>query len=264
MIPVNKIVGSLALPPGVFISITTIIAFVLGIFHARLRRRMVLFLFLIPAILLLLLSLEPVADALLLPLEDRYPPIQVDGNLRPLDILGDTPVTHIVVLGGGINPASPEAEGRGTLTPDSLKRTVYALGLHRRFGLPLVLTGGRGYGRHDAEPEAVVAARTLENLDVKTDMLIIEDRSTDTWENARNVAAMIGTSTVLLVTSAYHMPRGMRVFEQFDLRCVPAPTDYKVMRSGYTFLSYLPTISSLRNSYIALHEYLGLIYYALR
>ncbi|MFP4484389.1 MAG: YdcF family protein, partial [Spirochaetaceae bacterium] len=171
--------------------------------------------------------------------------------------------SHIVVLGGGTVQGSPEAP-EGTLKPDAMKRAVYGHQLHMAYGRLVVLTGGPPAGYPDAPSEARVAADLLLSLGSTEEQLLLEAESRDTWENARYVDAMICNETVILVTSAYHMARAVRSFAAHGFTVVPAPTDYKAKRGGYSFLSFLPSIESLRNSSIALHEYLGILYYRLR
>jgi uncharacterized SAM-binding protein YcdF (DUF218 family) len=67
------------------------------------------------------------------------------------------------------------------------------------------------------------------------------------------------------VTGAAHMPRAAKVFEDQGIRVVAAPTGY---RSGQgtaaSVLDWLPSAGALDRSRIALHEYLGRLWYAIR
>ena len=69
---------------------------------------------------------------------------------------------------------------------------------------------------------------------------------------------------VVLVTQAFHMPRAVRLFRSAGLEVVPAPTNF--ITGGDTVigpLSFVPRINALRNSYYALHEWLGIAWLAL-
>ena len=59
-----------------------------------------------------------------------------------------------------------------------------------------------------------------------------------------------------LVTSAYHMPRAVRLMQRVGAHPIPAPTGQRVGASPGTGLR--PTSAGMRNTEIALHEYLGL------
>ena len=65
----------------------------------------------------------------------------------------------------------------------------------------------------------------------------IEERSANTLENLRFSAQLLAESElsrVLLVTSAWHMPRSMAAAERFDLEPTPAPTGFR----GEVFASW--------------------------
>jgi uncharacterized SAM-binding protein YcdF (DUF218 family) len=268
---VTTVLQSLVLPPGIFI----VLGLVVVLLIAGRKARAAMWVALVALVAGLALSVEPVSNALLLPLENRYEPLtgapaeSGEGESEdataterslPERVQG---ATHIVVLGGGTVPGSPEATA-STLHPDALKRAVYSHQLHWELGLPVVLTGGRAAGLEDAPPEAQVAADLLLSLGSTQDQLLLETESRDTWENAQFVDGMICNSRVILVTSAYHMTRAVRSFAAHGFTVIPAPTDYKAERGGYRFVSFLPSIESFRESTIALHEYLGLLYYRFR
>jgi len=90
-----------------------------------------------------------------------------------------------------------------------------------------------------------------------------DDLSRTTRENARFAARLSGSPSVILVTSAYHMPRAVLSFRKEGVSVLPAPTDYKANRSPYTIADFLPTSEAFANSYKALHEYLGLVGYGI-
>jgi uncharacterized SAM-binding protein YcdF (DUF218 family) len=60
------------------------------------------------------------------------------------------------------------------------------------------------------------------------------------------------------------MPRSVFCFEQNGISVIPAPTDYKCARGQrYDIFSFLPSMDSLGNAHLALHEYVGLLFYRL-
>lgn len=251
----TTVLQSLIVPPGLFILFGIFVV----VFLAFRRNRVALWLSVVGLVLALALSLEPVAGLLLRPLEDRYAPVSLEEGLDALP----EDVSHIVLLGGGSVPGAPEAPG-GSLSPDALKRAVYAHRWHMQTGVPLLVTGGAPPGLEDALSEAEITRDLMLSLGATEDQFILESRSRDTWENALYSDELISNATILLVTSAYHMPRAVRSFAAFGFTVVPAPTDYKVNRTGFTLQSFLPSLESFRESAIAVHEYLGLLYYRFR
>jgi uncharacterized SAM-binding protein YcdF (DUF218 family) len=141
-----------------------------------------------------------------------------------------------------------------------MKRTVYAYGLRDYYEVPYLFSGGRVF-YYNQETEAETAWRFLISLGLPAKRLQLESNSQNTWENARETAKL-GHKRVILVTSAYHMPRSVFCFERNGINVIPAPTDYKCDRNrSYDFLSFLPTMRYLHDSYLALHEYIGLLSY---
>ncbi|MNN92242.1 hypothetical protein D3C81_2104910 [compost metagenome] len=69
-----------------------------------------------------------------------------------------------------------------------------------------------------------------------------------------------GLSRPVLVTSGFHMARGMLEFRSAGLSPQAYPADYTVSRGGSFYWGKLvPTPGAAQNTGIALKEYLGLL-----
>ena len=93
-----------------------------------------------------------------------------------------------------------------------------------------------------------------------------ETRSRNTREHVPRLKQLLGERRrVLLVTTAWHMPRAMGVFRAHGYDPIAAPTDYRT-DPGRPFhpLDLLPSADSLGDSADAFHEYLGIAWYTLR
>ena len=198
--------------------------------------------------MLSLLSMPWVGNTLLASLES-FPPQPRSGEAQA-----------IVVLGGGVHRDTPEYGG-DTLKSQTLERLRYAARLHRASGLPVLVTGGRPEG---GTAEAVLMADAL-----RTDFGIaprwVESDSKNTAENARlsrNILQPAGIGRILLVTHGWHMPRAAATFEKAGFTVFPAPTMSNAKRP-LQLLDLLPSASGLMQSRTALHEWLGLLWYAL-
>lgn len=107
----------------------------------------------------------------------------------------------------------------------------------------------------------------LRRFGVDDDRIHVESFASNTWENAANIKAMLDgkqVSTLILVTTAWHMPRSVRVFNEQGINVVPAPCDYKVDRGPYDLRSFLPRWGAFADSCDGLHEYLGMLWYSLK
>ena len=247
MIFISKLFTAFLLPPGCFFVLLALLVIFIP-------RKFKIFLGLI-TLFIYLLSIQPVADMLLKPLEDAYPPLPELAN-------NDWPQA-IVVLGGGIIQNSPEtAKGQDTLSADAVKRAVYAFTLRDTFSVPIIFSGGKVF-EYDQQSEAYTAGKLYELLGLPAGRFIAEGNSRNTWENARETAKL-GIERAVLVTSAYHMKRSVYCYQLNGISVVPAPTDYKLQRGReYDFLSYLPSMEALQDVYCALHEYIGMLYYTI-
>jgi len=248
MFILGKVLAFIVFPPGLFI-LFILVSLVFGLFN---RRKTALGIMTFTIIAFYLLSMNAFSNLLIAPLENRYPPISKAEDSRA-----------IVVLGGGYNDSSPEYGGGPALAPAAEKRVVYGLELSRRFDLPLIFSGGKGYNVKTEGTEADAAYRLWQSLGLAKNRITLEKDSLDTRTNASGVAGIVKGERIILVTSASHMPRAMFSFEKAGINAIPAPTDYRAKRSPFTWTDYMPDISALENSNSALHEYVGLAYYRL-
>jgi uncharacterized SAM-binding protein YcdF (DUF218 family) len=213
--------------------------------RARRCRRLAAWLLAGAAAVVYLGSLVPVGDALLRPLESEYPPLREDAQLQG--------VGYVVVLGSGFMPRD-SIPVTAALDPDGLARIVEGLRLTRRLGgVRLVVSGGAEPG---FTPAALGYAELARNFGVADASLVVLDQSLDTSDEARAVKALMGTAPFVLVTSAYHMPRAVRLMQRVGARPIPAPTGQRV--GAFKGDSLRPTSAGMRSTEIALHEYLGL------
>lgn len=235
----KRLLSSLVLPPGVFILLFLILGLLLR------ERRGLRRLSLMGALLLYGLSIEPGRDLLLFPLERFTPPGSQE--IARAEI--------VVVLSGGTRDT-------GFPSGDSAVRLLEGARLARSYRLPLLISGG--IVLHHKHPEAGVLkeyfAPLLEGITVYT-----EPRSENTFENARYTAKLLKElkyKRILLVTSAYHIPRALWMFRRAGVDAIPYPCDYK-REMDYGLASFFPRSDLLNDSAKGLKEYLGLIAYAL-
>jgi len=161
---------------------------------------------------LLLLSLQPVADRLLRPIENTYPTWQ-----------GNQKVEYIVVLGGGYTWDDKWAPS-SNLINNSLPRLNEGIRLWlSNPGSKMIFTGAAAKTNPVSTAEA--GARVAESLGVPRSAIITLDSPKDTEEEAAAVKQAIGDAPFLLVTSASHLPRAMIFFEHAGLHPLPAPAN---------------------------------------
>jgi uncharacterized SAM-binding protein YcdF (DUF218 family) len=226
--------------------------FILAVAGAIVRlfgsRRIAAGLWLVAASLVYLSAIAPVADSLLMPLEGRYPPLS---DMRSLP-----PVGYIVVLGSSYAPRDG-IPITAALEGDGLARIAEGVRLMRLIGgARLVVSGGA------LDPQVASAigyAKFAADFGVDEGSIVKLEQPLDTAEEAGRVAALIGKAPFILVTSAYHMPRAVRLMELAGARPIPAPTGQLApLRLDFGVRSWIPRVASLRKTERAIHEYMGM------
>ena len=179
----------------------------------------------------------------------------------------------IVVLGGATRPATPPRPWIDVL--ESGDRILYGARLYNQGQAPkLILSGGRVHWRGSSDgSEAEDMKEIAIAMNVPAADILLENTSLNTRQNALNVKKVLeaqSIDSVLLVTSAVHMPRAAAIFRKLDIDITPAPTDYLVPIQDKKntiegrILSLLPNAESLDHFTTALKEYVGFIIYRLR
>jgi uncharacterized SAM-binding protein YcdF (DUF218 family) len=249
---VSKVLGFFALPSNLLITIGLVGIVLLLTRFTRLASWLVV----TSLVLLALFGLSPLGNALMLPLEERFPPW--DASRGPPD--------GVIVLGGVIAEDVSAARGAVALN-ESAERVTVAAELARRYpNLRIIFSGGTNALIFDTEPEAGFAVRQLEALGVAHDRITAEEQSRNTIENAvfsRLIANPQPGERWLLLTSAFHMPRAMAAFQATGFAVEAYPVDWRT--SGPIDLARpFPSVSEgLRRTDVAVREWIGLLAYRL-
>ncbi|KAA9001132.1 envelope biogenesis factor ElyC [Affinibrenneria salicis] len=203
-------------------------------------------------LILLLISLQPVADRLLGPVESHYPTWRDQQAVR-----------YIVVLGGGYT-YNPDWAPSSNLLNNSLPRVTEGIRLYRANpGAKLVFTGAPASG--NPVSSAAVSGRVAESLGVPAGDILLLDTPRDTEEEAASAARLIGQQPFLLVTSASHLPRAMRFFQAQGLHPIPAPANQMAITSTLQpWEKIIPSSFFLSHSERAWYEWLGGVWQRLK
>ena len=174
-----------------------------------------------------------ISSLFLLPLEAQYEKIKkVPSNVK-----------YILLLGG-----------------DKERRAWEALRLyHQSEGAKIVTSG---YSMHDKLSDAYKASKLLIEAGVHPEDIVMQEDVKDTIEEAGRMKKRVGGRPFLLVTSAYHMPRSMILFQQEGLSPIAAPGDFND-RGEDSIWSFFQA-RHLQKTERAFHEYIGLLWIYLR
>ncbi|WP_373035493.1 ElyC/SanA/YdcF family protein [Sulfurimonas sp.] len=198
--------------------------------------------------LLFLFSYPPFANFLISNLENQYPKYDYKYEVK-----------YIHVLGSGHN--GDESQPLSSKIGDGgIKRVLEGIIIHRHTkGSKLIFTG---YGGEEDISTAKMNAKLAIALGVKEEDIILGEDAKDTQEEAYFTKKLVGNESFVLVTSASHIPRSMKLFKSLGLKPIAAPTAfYKDKFRG--FLRF-PTMGSFKKSELAMHEYWGILWSKLR
>ena len=172
-------------------------------------------------------------------------------------------VGAIIILGGGQRREAPELGSQDGVSSHTLMRLAYGASLHRKTGLPILVSGG--VGGFDTISEARLMTESLRN-DFALPAHWTEDLSRNTAENAEyssDILKKAGVNRALVVTEAWHMRRAMLAFSITGIEAIPAPTFFESPLKDNLFFQWLPRAECLFKSAFAIHEWVGLLWYRL-
>jgi uncharacterized SAM-binding protein YcdF (DUF218 family) len=209
---------------------------------------------------LLFFSAPVVSKWLLGSLEGQYPAVATEKFPK---------VQAIVVLGGSLH--SPNARHADVELAEGSDRILEAARLYKAQKAPLILMSGGNIDFLTAEnipPESQLMTQLAQEFGVPKEALLTETTSRNTYENAKNSWDVLhpkGIQQILLVTSAFHMPRSVAIFKKIGFTVIPATTDFLSGDNDVDWLlNTLPSAEALNNSTLALKEWIGLLTYRLR
>jgi uncharacterized SAM-binding protein YcdF (DUF218 family) len=189
-------------------------------------------------------------------------PISPDTISQPFDV-------GIILTGGMItNKQSSENQ---IFTDKTADRFIQPLRLYKMGKLKKILISGGSTDiklmRQDASDETLKVAQLLEELGVKKEDLILENKAKNTRENALNTVAILKKNPqfgkkYLLFTSAFHTKRALGCFKKAGIKITAFPTAFKSKQRSFTIDNLLiPRELNLYEAYDLIHEMVGYVVY---
>lgn len=235
---------SFILPPGIFVLI-----FLIFFIYLRKRKHKFANFFLLITVIFYLSTTQLISDPIIRSLEKKY--------TVPLNLKGDV----IVMLSGGATLDTPNIDGNGHLSGYAANRLITSVELYKKLNVPIIITGGKVFkttGR-----EADIAKKSLINMGIAEDKILIEDESLNTTQNAKYTKVILDKynfKSPILVTSAFHMERAVIQFKKFNINVLPFPTDYQTnVHGNFELNSLIPSGDALNKIDISIKEYLGIL-----
>ena len=246
MIYLNKLLPYLVYP-------ITIITFLL-IWAAISRKRLPVIL----ALVLLIITSSPIVSHQMV--------AYIDGQERKKIVEDMDVADSIVVLSGMIVPIKTK------------QGIAYEWGDPDRFfgGIELIkagkakniiFTGGILPWQKNIQPEGQILAKFAEDFGIPSSQIIVTGDVENTRDEAKAVREILtknNTNKVILVTSAFHMPRASKLFLKEGIEVQTYPVDFKVGISNITPMDFLPSADAFSGFQFSLRELIGRAYYRFR
>jgi uncharacterized SAM-binding protein YcdF (DUF218 family) len=203
-------------------------------------------------VVLVVFSLEPVANRL-----ERLAERDARSTWRP-EVVYDA----VIVLGGMVDAAASRASGEVEFD-SHVDRILRAWELLRAGkARSVLLSGGLVAPVPGDVPEADLLARKLAQWGIPPAQIVVDAASRNTRENAlvsARIASAHGWRTLLVVTSALHLPRAVGCYRAVGLEPDALPVDRRA--GDGRGISWLPRASALARSTDVLRELAGRIVY---
>ncbi|MBL8914744.1 MAG: YdcF family protein [Archangium sp.] len=215
------------------------------------RRRRALRLLAFGLACLFIFSLPAVSNRLWRSLESG-----VESSMRP-----DVTYDAVVLLGGTVSPGGslPDEPAWN----DNVERllTVQSLLASGKAKVAIVSGGVLSQG---LPTEAEFLSRELRALGIPAEAVLVEDKALNTRENAtesKRLLEQLGAKNVLLVTSAFHVPRAVGCFRAVGIEADVRAVDYR-LRDLSSDPHLAPRAEYLSQSARAIREWLGRAVYS--
>jgi len=247
--PASKILGFFALPSNLLLALALAGILLMPTRFARIGRKLLV----LSVLLLALIGFSPIGNALMLPLEQRFP---------KWDASRGTP-NGIVVLGGAISPDVSAVRGQPALN-EAAERVTAIAELARRYPAARFVYSG-GAGSLFSEPsEADFVLPLWESFGIARERILLETRARNTAENAlfsKVLADPKPGERWLLVTSALHMPRAIGIFRSAGFAVEAYSVDWRTRGTDDLFWLMGSFADGLARTDAAAHEWVGLFVY---
>jgi uncharacterized SAM-binding protein YcdF (DUF218 family) len=173
----------------------------------------------------------------------------------------------VVVLGGYCSYSQEANRTRFNQSADRLMQAL--LVWQRQDSSMLIISGGSANVLIKERPEGAVVYQALKQMGFDTVRIRVDSLSRNTYENGVETASIVQANSlskrIVLVTSAWHMPRAMRCFAKLGFDVEPLSTDPLTPVEILTFQDYLiPSLNTIQKWDSLLHEWCGLIIYRLK
>jgi len=204
------------------------------------------------SLLILLVSSNPyVSNYLTKQLEYPYKPI-------PISLIKENDA--VVVLSGMIHQVGDKNYSTYEFSdPDRFFAGIELI--KQKKSDKLIFTAGQLPWTENSKPEGYILKNKAISLGVRSQILVTNNVK-NTYEESIAVTKVVpSNSSIVLITSAFHMHRSKYLFEKQGFNVTPFPVDFKTSSSKVTMLNFIPSVGALSATSIYIRENIGRLYY---
>ena len=185
----------------------------------------------------------------------------VEGDQSRKSIASIEQADAIVVLSGMLS--LHEMDGKEYVEWGDPDRFFGGIALMKAGKAPnLIFTGAKMPWGKSSRTEGAVLTDYAIQYGIPYDHIFVSELVANTADEAIAVKKMALGNKIILVTSAFHMPRAQMLFEKEGFEVVPYPVDFKSLTTdSLTFMDYLPNGQSLAKTEMGMRELMGRLYY---
>jgi uncharacterized SAM-binding protein YcdF (DUF218 family) len=207
-------------------------------------------------LVLIFCSLPIISNKLIFYLEKDY-------NLQEVSNIGKADA--IVVLSGMISTIKTK-EKLSYEFSGAVDRILSGIDLFKENKSPLlILTNGK-LPWSVGIPEGEYLKEFSIKFGIPKESILLTDNVQNTDQEAKSVKKLLNTNEarIILVTSAFHMPRAKKVFEAANIKVIPFAVDFRNSVNKVNFVDFIPSANSFSNTSYFVREMIGRLYYNLK
>jgi uncharacterized SAM-binding protein YcdF (DUF218 family) len=185
----------------------------------------------------------------------------LEGDNR-LTSVQSAPAAEAIVVLGGMTSLQQSQAGFVREWEEGADRFWGGVELFKAGKAPtLVFTGGRMPWSPVKETEGEWLALQASRIGVPANRIQVSGEARNTAQEATAVAALLKTRKILLVTSAFHMPRAKKIFEDAGFQVTPFSVDSRKRADPTRWSDFIPSAQALRRNSEAIREWMGRAFY---
>ena len=188
----------------------------------------------------------------------------VEGQYNKLEIEKINEVDAIVVLGGSLR--INEIRNKYNIEWGDADRFFGGLKLYKeKKSKQIVFTGGKMPYNITKLSEGDILKKYAIEYGINSEDILVTKDALNTFEESEAVHELLGENkSIILVTSAFHMKRAKKIFQQKGFNVTAYKVDYKTAPTvKVNFINLIPSASSLYKTEIGFREILVRFYYNL-